>query len=84
MAYPDLSKLNESERQELMIKLLFDTKAMLVTLLEREAARMGTGPSMDAGQAEAYLMEAYTTNRLQQWEYHNVAPTTAAEPPADA
>lgn len=74
MAKPDLSKLNEQQRQELTIQLLFDTKAMLVTLLEREAARMAANPGLDEEQARQHLLDEYYSHKQQQWDFAGLKP----------
>lgn len=79
MNSPRLSHLVDYKRQELAIKLGFETKALLLVLLKREATRM-VGPTMTLEEAENYLTIEYERELQQQWHRHGVDPDTQYYP----
>lgn len=83
MLKPDLSKLNEVERQELIINLLFQNQSMLITLLNREADRMSAGGLIDRQAAIDFLQEdSRQAKRMQLVESYgfDVLPTEVENP----
>ena len=74
MSKPDLSSLNEAQRQELIIDLLYRNQAMLLTLLQREAVRMSREYGVDLDTARADLKSAYAGLKQEQLAFDRLGP----------